>query len=119
MFGNSSSSATKKANVLANGSSKLTNARGQGSTRELSQALVDALCADFKEHGAEAIAQVRQKSPAAYLRFVTGLAATKEDISDELRDMSDQELESNLKAALEAVGYIPDPARSNGTPGTD
>jgi 16S rRNA C967 or C1407 C5-methylase (RsmB/RsmF family) len=47
--------------------------RPKGSRNRLSDVLLSVVVDDFAEHGAEAIAQLRQKDPATYLRLVASL----------------------------------------------
>src|SRR6476661_260586 len=47
--------------------------RPKGSRNKLSEALLEALDADFKEHGKSAIVEMRQKDPAAYVRALVSL----------------------------------------------
>ena len=47
--------------------------RPRGSRNRLGEDFLSALCADWAEHGASVIADVRENSPAVYLRIVAGL----------------------------------------------
>jgi hypothetical protein len=47
--------------------------RPKGSRNKLSDVLLSVVVDDFIEHGAEALAQLRQKDPATYLRLVASL----------------------------------------------
>jgi hypothetical protein len=47
--------------------------RPKGAKNRLSDVLLSIVVDDFIEHGAEAIAQLRQKDPATYLRLVASL----------------------------------------------
>src|SRR6476469_7975117 len=47
--------------------------RPKGSRNKLSEALLEALDADFKAHGKNAIVEMRQKDPAAYVRALVSL----------------------------------------------
>jgi hypothetical protein len=51
------------------------NAKGRpkGSKHRLSEDFLAALAEDFDKHGATAIARVRQKTPAIYLRIIAEL----------------------------------------------
>jgi len=51
--------------------------RPRGSRNKLSEAFIEALSADFAEHGKDVIARVRQEEPAAYLRTVASLMPKK------------------------------------------
>ena len=47
--------------------------RPKGSRHKVSEDFVAALCAEFEMHGAAAITQVREESPATFLKLVADL----------------------------------------------
>lgn len=76
-----------------------------GSTRTaLGENFIKVLRADFEAKGAEAIAQLRAKNPAVYLRFVAMFvpeAAPKQ--ATNLDDLTDEEVAACLAAVDEAL----------------
>ena len=51
--------------------------RAKGSRNALGEAFLEALYQDFVEHGEDAIVQVRENDPAAYLRVIAGILPQK------------------------------------------
>ena len=47
--------------------------RSKGSRNKLGQAFLDALVADFEQHGADVIVSVRETLPHVYLKVVAGI----------------------------------------------
>jgi hypothetical protein len=47
--------------------------RKPGSRGKLSEAFLDALCADYEAHGKAAIERMRETNPVAYLRMIASL----------------------------------------------
>lgn len=91
--------------------------RPEGSRNRLGRALLEALEADFGEHGANAIVSMRERNPADYVRVIAGLLPkellVKQDTS--LDEISDAELINVLASirALLASGNRPE--SGNGT----
>ncbi|MCB8878269.1 DUF5681 domain-containing protein [Acidisoma silvae] len=79
--------------------------RPKGSRHKLSEAFVAAVLADFNQHGAAVIEQVRSEDPVAYLRLIASLVPKEFDLGGEVSlriraaDLSDDEL-----AAIVAAG---------------
>ena len=61
---------------------------------------VAALAGDFAEHGAEAIAALRERNPGAYLRLCASVLRHKAATRDPLEDLTD----AQLRARIEAIG---------------
>ena len=57
--------------------------RPKGARNRLSTQFLEALEADFNEHGAEAIEQVRQKKPEVYIKVVADLLPKEANINVE------------------------------------
>jgi hypothetical protein len=51
--------------------------RPRGARSKLSEGFLDALQADFEQHGVEVIAKVRHQDPTAYLKIVSNLMPAK------------------------------------------
>src|SRR5271166_2931305 len=88
--------------------------RPTGSRNRLGEEFLGDLYADWAEHGASVIAEVRQKSPAAYLRVVAGLVPQQvgiTDIREEVQTMTDEELNKALVRASLVLGWqlVPPP----------
>lgn len=60
---------------------------------------LNALADDFEENGAEAIRNCRLDDPSAYIRAIVALMPKELEISRQLDDLTDDELESALIAA--------------------
>jgi hypothetical protein len=70
----------------------------------LTAQLLDALCADFDAHGADAIRSCREEQPQGYLRLIAGLLPKNIDINDNrLKDFSDEELDILIQLSQERV----------------
>jgi hypothetical protein len=57
--------------------------RPKGARNRLGTQFLEALEADFKQHGAEAIEQVRQKKPEVYIKVVADLLPKEANINVE------------------------------------
>ena len=80
--------------------------RPTGSRNRLGEEFLGDLYADWAEHGASVIAEVREKSPAVYLRVVAGLVPQQvgiTNIREEVREWSDEELARGLLRAQEVL----------------
>jgi hypothetical protein len=85
--------------------------RPKGSRNKLGEAFLDALHADWQEHGADAIARVRQDRPQDYLKVVASTLPKDLHVRDarasDVREMSDEDLAAivlNGQDEREAVG---------------
>jgi len=72
--------------------------RPKGSKHKLTEALLSLIADDFVEHGAEAIAKVRQDDPATYLKIVGSLVPRglilkrEESLHFDYADLTEQEM---------------------------
>ena len=67
-----------------------------GLASTLGPAFLDALLADFAEHGAEAIRRCREDSPSTYLRICAGLLPKQLKIEG-ANDLDDAELDKRIR----------------------
>lgn len=77
--------------------------RPKGSRNKLGEAFVEALHADFDAHGAQVIADVREKDPAAYVRVVASLLP-KEFKIETTSDLTDEQLDQRIRQLAAAIG---------------
>lgn len=68
--------------------------RPKGSRNKLSEGFLEAVHADFQQHGAAAIVAARTESPLGYVRMVAGLLPQKLEVDQNRRlvDFTDAEL---------------------------
>ena len=66
--------------------------RPKGSRNRLAEAFLDALHADFLEHGVAAIEAARAESPLGYVRIVASLLPQKLQVEGSTGSLSDDEL---------------------------
>ena len=80
--------------------------RPLGSRNRLGEEFLSDLYADWAEHGASVIAEVRERNPVAYLRTVAGLLPQQVGITtvrEDVRAMTDEELARALLSAHEVL----------------
>lgn len=78
--------------------------RPKGSRNKLGEAFIDALQADFTEHGKQAIVQVREERPHEYLKVVASILPKELNVkTDALNEMSDDDLAGILDAVRSAL----------------
>src|SRR4028119_715198 len=82
--------------------------RPKGSRNKLGEEFIQALHADFQEHGKAVIARVREEKPADYMKVVAALLPKELHIKDTtVEDMSDDELLSTLTAVRGIIASSP------------
>ena len=74
--------------------------RPKGSRSKLGEDFLSALQQDFRDHGPDVIAKVREERPADYLKIVAGLLPRNVSINapNPLENLSDEELTATLEA---------------------
>src|SRR5216684_5269285 len=72
-------------------------ARPRGAKNRLHRAFVEALHADFKEHGAAAIRICRMENPTNYLRVIASILPRELTIETAAADLTDDELEAMIQ----------------------
>lgn len=68
---------------------------------------MSALTKDFEEHGAAAVAKVRDEKPADYLRVVASVIPKDIHLGladPPFADLTDDQLDANIRAAAEVLG---------------
>ena len=75
------------------------NGRPKGSRNQLGEDFISALQADFKEHGTDVIAEVRETKPSDYLKVVASILPREINVNKTaLQELSDDELAGILDA---------------------
>jgi hypothetical protein len=81
-----------------------TGGRVKGSRNRISVALLEAIAADFEEHGAGIIAVVRVEKPAEYLKIVASLLPKEFEITEtQLMQIPDNELDAFIEFARRRI----------------
>ncbi len=78
--------------------------RPKGSRNKLGEAFVAALCEDFEVHGVAAIVRVRETDPVAYVKVCAGLLPRQLRITDDERDLTDDELDRRIRQLAGILG---------------
>ena len=75
--------------------------RPRGSRNKLSEAFLDAIMTEWEEYGAEAVRQVREHDPLAFLRIVAVVIRNVQDPHpDPYKNMTTAELNARLRYLL-------------------
>ena len=97
--------------------------RPKGSRNKLGEDFIQALYADFSEHGAAAIAVVRSEKPSDYVKVIASilpkevkLTASVEEFTDEQLDQRIRQLASILNLDIRAGEAGDDRAAGGKTP---
>jgi hypothetical protein len=74
----------------------------EATRRSFNKDFLLALAADFKQHGASAIAKVRKQQPAAYMKICALLVPRemKVEHSNTLKNLSDEQLELMIEHGI-------------------
>jgi hypothetical protein len=77
----------------------------EATRRLVNKAFLEALAKDFREGGAQAIAEVRKQQPAAYMKICALLVPREMRVqhSQNLKNMSDEELDAAIAAVREML----------------
>ncbi len=79
--------------------------RGKGTRNRFSTKFVEALVADFEEHGEEAIRISRKERPHEYLKIVASLLPKEFEILDyRLTELDDEQLDAFIEYAKRELG---------------
>jgi hypothetical protein len=79
--------------------------RPKGSRNKLGEAFIEALHADFMDHGPTVIEAVRVEKPDQYLKVIASILPKQLEIkNDAFEGMSDDELAALVAAARSALG---------------
>lgn len=72
--------------------------RPRGARNKLGEEFLEALYADFQDHGVDAIARVREEKPDAYLKVVASLLPRDLNLRvNPLEALSDEELNQRIR----------------------
>jgi hypothetical protein len=85
--------------------------RPKGARNKLGEDFLAAVYADWAEHGASVLSEVREKSPAVYLRVVASLVPQHlaiETIESEMDEMTSAELRQYLAVQAKELGLFDD-----------
>ena len=75
--------------------------RPKGARSKLGEAFLAAMLADWEEHGVSVIERVRLDKPDVYLKVAASLLPRELNVrSDELDDLTDEQLEQRIRALL-------------------
>src|SRR5262249_41808296 len=89
--------------------------RPRGSRDKLSRAFIEALAADFNEHGVGIIRLVRAEHPDTYLKIIAALVPKELEISQNpLGNYSDEQLEAFLTFVCGQLGISREPEEGEG-----
>lgn len=94
----------RPAHLWRPGQSGNPSGRPQGARSKLGYAFVEALQADFSDHGAATIKKVREEKPDQYLKVIASILPQEVHVKDTtLEDMSDDELIGVIAALRSAA----------------
>lgn len=89
--------------------------RPAGSRNKLAEDFLAALHADFQEHGAETIAQVRAEKPDQYLKVIASILPKELNVRvSDLDGLNDEELDGRIAALARALQLEAGPGESAG-----
>lgn len=81
------------------------NGRPKGCRNQLGEAFLEALHADFKENGAQAIEDARKESPLGYMRVCASILPKQLNVTmDPLDEMTDEQLRTYVQRLAEQLG---------------
>ncbi len=83
--------------------------RAKGSRNKLQKNFVEALAADFEEHGIGAIRIVRVEEPARYLQIISSVLPREFVVETSLDGIDDDELETLITRAKQQLLAAPKP----------
>mgnify|MGYP003125150940 CR=1 FL=1 len=86
--------------------------RPKGSRSKLSEAFLEALAADFDEHGVRAIQTVREEKPDAYVKIIASILPRDLNVQvSDLEGLTDEELIQRIRDLEPAIRpYLNDEA---------
>lgn len=90
--------------------------RKPGARNKLGEAFLEAVRADFDQHGHAAIVAMRETDPGAYIRTIASLMPKElliEQTSDRVAD-DPEARDREIERLVAKAGYIRDPSRTSG-----
>jgi len=88
-----------------------------GARNRLTAAFLNALAADFDEHGKKAIAECRENKPEAYIKAIAALCPKEIEVKRPLQEMEDAELLTAVRALEGFLAARADAAGDSGASG--
>lgn len=76
----------------------------KGARNKLGEEFIEALFDDFKVHGPNVIARVRQEKPDAYLKVVASLLPREINLKTPLEELTDEQLTARIRQLAVALG---------------
>lgn len=77
--------------------------RPKGSRNRLGEEFIQAVYADFMDHGAAAVRHVRENDPSTYIRVIAGILPKEMNINT-TSALSDAELDARIRELLVLTG---------------
>ena len=77
--------------------------RPKGARNKLGEGFLTAMLDDFADHGADAIAKVREEDPSTYLRVIASILPKELKLTPPEADMSDEQLDERIRKLAEAL----------------
>src|ERR1700747_64855 len=87
-----------EATRFAEGQSGNPGGKPVGARNRLTAAFLNALAADFDEHGKSAIVKCREDKPEAYIKAIAALCPKEVEIKNPLQELKDDELLTAVRA---------------------
>lgn len=78
--------------------------RPKGSRNKLGEAFIEAMHADFSEHGVDVIAKVRSEKPDQYLKVIASILPKDLNVNiNQMDDLSDDQLIERIRSLDSAI----------------
>jgi hypothetical protein len=92
--------------------------RPKGSRNALGEAFIEAMHADFKEHGAAAIVKVRDEKPDQYLKVIASILPKDLNVNiNQMDDLTDDQLIQRIRSLDSAIRPFLDAQGAGGSVG--
>lgn len=77
--------------------------RQKGSRDKINKAFLEALAADFEQHGADTLRRVREEDPSAYVRVTASLLPKEVEVTRPFDGMNDETLAAAIQVLADAI----------------